>query len=213
MQLLFFRGIPCPPVARSAIGSASFGRATRQRPGNSGSATFSAWSAWPASACAARHAAPPTRKMSPSVPSTASAAAPRRRFPQLLDRDNLWPLLVIITARKASRLVKHECRQKRGSGAVLDEAALDDRAGFPRTQSPLEHVMGREPTPEFAAQVAEECRHLLGPLGDPQLKAISPLKMEGYANEEVSQKLGCALRTVERKLQLIRGIWEQQDAR
>src|SRR5262245_21631182 len=46
------------------------------------------------------------------------------RFPQLLDRDNLWRLLVTITARKAYQLVLREGRQKRGGNAVLDEAAL-----------------------------------------------------------------------------------------
>jgi len=40
------------------------------------------------------------------------------RFPQLEDRDNLWRLLVVITARKAVDLIRHEQRQKRG-GAWL----------------------------------------------------------------------------------------------
>jgi len=30
------------------------------------------------------------------------------RFPQLRDRDNLWPLLIVITERKAFDLVQHE---------------------------------------------------------------------------------------------------------
>src|SRR5207249_5229718 len=46
------------------------------------------------------------------------------RFPQLHDRDNIWRLLVTITARKASQLAAREGCQKRGSHAVLDEAAL-----------------------------------------------------------------------------------------
>src|SRR5262245_19707494 len=35
------------------------------------------------------------------------------RFPQLDDRDSLWRLLVVITANKALRQLKHEHRQKR----------------------------------------------------------------------------------------------------
>jgi hypothetical protein len=31
--------------------------------------------------------------------------------------------------------------------------------------------------------------------------------MEGYSNREISERVGCALRSVERKLQLIRDIW------
>jgi hypothetical protein len=38
------------------------------------------------------------------------------RFPNLEDRDNLWKVLVVLTARKALRLVQHERRQKRGGG-------------------------------------------------------------------------------------------------
>src|SRR5438477_11121699 len=45
--------------------------------------------------------------------------AKNRRFPKLLDRDNLWRLLVTITARKAYQLGLHEGRQKRGGHAVL----------------------------------------------------------------------------------------------
>src|SRR6266446_6848736 len=46
------------------------------------------------------------------------------RFAQLADRDNLWKVLVVLTARKALRLVQHERRQKRGGGNVLAEADL-----------------------------------------------------------------------------------------
>src|SRR6185369_9252315 len=50
--------------------------------------------------------------------------AEQDRFPQLHDRLDLWQLLVLLTARKAVDLAQHERRQKRGGGAVLDEAAL-----------------------------------------------------------------------------------------
>ncbi len=46
------------------------------------------------------------------------------RFPNLQDRDNLWKVLVVLTARKALRLVQYERRQKRGGGKVLAEADL-----------------------------------------------------------------------------------------
>src|SRR6516225_7429129 len=46
------------------------------------------------------------------------------RFPRLDDRDDLWQLLVTITARKAYQLALHNRRRKRGGDAVLDEAAL-----------------------------------------------------------------------------------------
>jgi DNA-directed RNA polymerase specialized sigma24 family protein len=132
------------------------------------------------------------------------------RFPRLLDRDDLWQLLVMITARKAVDLVQHERRQKRGGGAVLDEAALPGPADPSHGAAGLEQVVGTGPTPEFAAQVAEQCQRLLGLLDDPSLRAVALGKMEGDTNEEIAARLGCGLRTVERKLRRIRGIWEQE---
>src|SRR5580704_19580705 len=46
------------------------------------------------------------------------------RFPQLQDRNDLWKLLFVITARKATALVRRELRMKRGGGRVWTEAEL-----------------------------------------------------------------------------------------
>ena len=81
------------------------------------------------------------------------------RFPHLLDRDSLWQLLVAITSHKVLDLRRREGRQKRGGGRVLDEAALADS-----DEVGLEQVLGRDPTPEFAAQLAEEFERLLARL-------------------------------------------------
>jgi DNA-directed RNA polymerase specialized sigma24 family protein len=128
------------------------------------------------------------------------------RFPRLENRDDLWKLLVVLTARKALRLVQYERRQKRGGGNVLGETDLSP--GGAEEGAALEQVIGREPTPEFAAQVAEECGRLLQALGDEQLRDIARWKMEGHTNAEIAGKLGCLERTVERKLRVIRGLWE-----
>jgi len=134
------------------------------------------------------------------------------RFPQLLDRDNLWRLLVTITARKAYQLVLREGRQKRGGNAVLDEAALAGLADSESRAVGLEQLIDREPTPEFAAQLAEEYERLLAGLPDAELRSVAQWKLEGYTNEEIGAKLGCALRSVERKLRVIRTLWGHADA-
>jgi RNA polymerase sigma factor (sigma-70 family) len=136
-------------------------------------------------------------------------AAKDQRFPLLADRDDLWRLLVVLTARKALHVIRDERRQKRGGGYVLDETALagavpdDNDAG-------LDAIIGTEPTPDFAAQVAEECRRLLDSLDDAELRLIAVSRMEGYSTEEIAARLGCAPRTVERKLQRIRGLWSTE---
>jgi DNA-directed RNA polymerase specialized sigma24 family protein len=131
------------------------------------------------------------------------------RFPLLRDRHNLWPLLLKITARKAADLTRHEGRQKRGGGAVRGESALA-ATGDAAAAAGLDQVPGSEPTPEFAAQVADECRRLLDLLDSPELKTIAVWKMEGHTNAEIAAKLACVVGTVERKLRLIRTLWDQE---
>jgi DNA-directed RNA polymerase specialized sigma24 family protein len=128
------------------------------------------------------------------------------RFPRLADRDDLWQLLVLLAARKAAHVIRDEARQKRGGGALVHLSALADE------DTRLAGLIGPEPTPEFAAQVAEECRRLLDRLGQDELRAVALAKMEGYTNEEIARQQGCVVRTVERRLRTIRSLLQQESA-
>jgi DNA-directed RNA polymerase specialized sigma24 family protein len=136
--------------------------------------------------------------------------ASQGRFPRLDDSGDLWQLLVMLTARKAARLREHERRQKRGGGEVRGESALIGAPGAAEEEVGIEQVVGGEPSPEYAAQVAEECQRLLARLPDEKLRELAQMKMEGYSNEEIAVTFGCGLRTVERKLARIRIIWESE---
>ena len=120
--------------------------------------------------------------------------AEQGRFPDLHDRQCLWSVLVLITARKAANQAVYESRQKRAHSLTNLEGEL----------AAIEEIAARDPTPEFCAQAAEEYRGLLLGLGDKTLQSIAVWKMEGYTNDEVAGKLNCSSRTVERKLELIR---------
>jgi DNA-directed RNA polymerase specialized sigma24 family protein len=135
--------------------------------------------------------------------------AQQGRFPQLLDRDDLWQLLVMMVARKAADAVQQEQRQKRG-GKLKDKITQGSGQGPTLGDVDLEQIIGSEPSPEFAAQVADECRRLLELLGTPELRSIAIWKMEGYTNAEIAKKLGCVGVTIERRLRLIRGIWHKR---
>jgi DNA-directed RNA polymerase specialized sigma24 family protein len=111
------------------------------------------------------------------------------RFEQLLDRDDLWRLLAVITVRKAIDLRRRE-------KSSTDDARPD-----------LEHLLSREPTPDMALQIAEECRHLFDLLGEDELRSIASWKMDGLSDEAIARKLDCAVRTVQRRLGVIRAIW------
>jgi DNA-directed RNA polymerase specialized sigma24 family protein len=132
------------------------------------------------------------------------------RFPHLADRDDLWRLLVVITARKALDLLERQRRKKRGGGELRGESALLDPAD--PGNGGIEEIVGDEPTPQFAAEVAEECRRLPDKLGDDELRRIAVWKLEGYTNREITELLGCSLAKVERRLQLIRSLWKDAAA-
>lgn len=130
------------------------------------------------------------------------------RFPRLEDRDDLWKLLVTLTARKAQAQIRRSHRIKRGSGRVRGESVFAHPAQSDEGLG-LGAVLGREPTPELAAMVAEQCSHLLACLPEEQLRQIALAKLEGYQTEEIAAQLGCAPRTVERRLARIRECWQE----
>ncbi|HID76787.1 MAG TPA: RNA polymerase subunit sigma-70 [Planctomycetaceae bacterium] len=131
------------------------------------------------------------------------------RFPRLRDRHDLWKLLVTITARKATQQMKRHFAKKRGEGRVHGESVWM-RPGAGERQGGIGQVLGEEPDPEFACQVAETLRRLLDRLDNDDLRKVALLKMEGYTNEEVAKLMDCVERTVERKLARIREAWEEE---
>lgn len=127
-------------------------------------------------------------------------------FPDLNDRTGLWPLLAQITLFKAMRNVRYELAQKRGRGRVMRETELAALANFTSFPS-FEELVVTEPSADIAMQMNEEADSLMGELPDEQLRQIAQLKLEGYRNHEIGDELSMGLRTVERKLAIIRSYW------
>jgi RNA polymerase sigma factor (sigma-70 family) len=111
-------------------------------------------------------------------------------FPELRNRENLWPLLVVLTSRRVHDLVRYQ--RRRGTDESPDE---------------LDYVIAEEPTPEFAAMMTENVSRLFAVL-DSTYRQVAQSKLEGFENAEIARKLGCSERTVERKLHVIRRLWD-----
>jgi RNA polymerase sigma factor (sigma-70 family) len=111
----------------------------------------------------------------------------------LAGRDDLWRLLATRTISRAIDLI----RRRRRPGEV------------PGGQD-LTRLLTREPTPEEAADAADECRRLLDSLPEPELRQIALWKVEGYTNAEIAARLDCVSRTVERKVSRIRLLWKHE---
>jgi RNA polymerase sigma factor (sigma-70 family) len=111
---------------------------------------------------------------------------------RLTGRDDLWRLLATRTISRAIDLMRRH------------------RPGEVPSDEDVEQLLAREPTPEQAAQMADECRRLLDLLDEPQLRQIALWKVEGYTNEEIAERLDCVTRTVERKVSRIRLLWKHE---
>ncbi len=82
----------------------------------------------------------------------------------------------------------------------------DDGAG-------LDRFAGPEPSPELAAMVAEEYRRVRTRLGDDSLRLVLDLSLEGYDRAEIAQRMGRTIKTVGRKLDVIRTVWLEEEDR
>ncbi|CAN5219187.1 ECF-type sigma factor [soil metagenome] len=123
-------------------------------------------------------------------------AANEQRFARLANREDLWHLLVVLTARKAIDWRKRQSALKRGvPTGELHEA-----------------LPGPDLDPALDAVLKEEVRTLFERLDDEDLRTIAQLKLEGHTVEEIAQRLTCTTRTVFRRLSLIRDLWELDPA-
>lgn len=131
----------------------------------------------------------------------------RGQFPDLADRDDLWRLLATITTRKVINTLRHQSRLKRGGGHLLGESALaveGDSSGG------IAGFLSREPSPDEAIQFTEAYDGLFARLEDPTLKTVALRKLEGMSSDEIADELSVSRRTVDRKLRLVRAIWEEE---
>jgi RNA polymerase sigma factor (sigma-70 family) len=133
--------------------------------------------------------------------------AEQGRFRCLDDRRDLWEVLAVLTVRKALDVKEHEERDKRDWRRTV--SANHAPASESETQEPLlVRLISQDPDPDFAAEMAEWYRHLLGKLPDDQLRTIAQRKLEGYTNKEIAKQLVCSRVTVERQLRRIRKYWK-----
>ncbi len=136
----------------------------------------------------------------------------RGQFDSLVNRHDLWQLLAAITIRKVIDCQRWLGQQKRGGGKVRGDSVLGGADG----ESPglgFDGVSGDAPTPEVLAIAAEEHHRLVLLLGDDRLRQIAQFKLEGYTNDQIASRLSLTCRSIERKLQQIRKVWEGELAR
>jgi DNA-directed RNA polymerase specialized sigma24 family protein len=125
------------------------------------------------------------------------------RFAEVTDRDDLWWMLLALTHNKTIDQLRGENRKKRGAGKVVRESDLANG------NSPfgLSQIMAKHPTPDFLVALDEEFHYLLSRLRDDPLRKIAAMRIEGWQISEIAAYLKISVRSVERKLRLIRSQW------
>lgn len=123
-------------------------------------------------------------------------------FGDLKDRGELWRLLAVIAKRKALNAVRHEHARTPKNGRI-------------QSASVLSHVFSAGPTAEDLAEVLDELRHLMDVVlaGEEELRKVVSLKLDGLCTREIAERLGCTQRTVQRKLERVRILWEYDTER
>lgn len=135
--------------------------------------------------------------------------AAKGQFAAVANRRELWQLLATITVRKVIDQQRMLKKQKRGGGRVRGDSVLEAGDGDGRGAG-FDEIMGDAATPEVLAIAVEEYQRLMRALDDDRLRTIAQYKLEGHQNEEIADRLGLACRSIERKLQRIRQVWEAE---
>ena len=131
-------------------------------------------------------------------------AAEQGRFPDLADRDDLWQLLLTMSARKVVDKRRHDQRQRRG-GDIKRYSLQGDTE-----DSTIIEAIGTDPSPEMVLMMQESVEQLFSHLGVGQLQELAGAKLEGCSNAEIAARFGCSERTIERRLHLIREKLQQE---
>ena len=115
------------------------------------------------------------------------------QYASIADRQELWQLMLRVLIRKICRRVKYQTAAKR----------LPAKG----SSSPITF----ENIPAATSQeISQDCYELISSLNDPNLERVALLKFEGFTNDEIAQKLQRTRRTVQRMLNLIRDLWEEE---
>lgn len=131
-------------------------------------------------------------------------AAENGRFPDLSDRDDLWRLLLRMSARKVVDKRRHDQRQRRGGNVKVHSL---DQTG---DDGSVIEAIGDEPSPEMVIMMEESVAEFFSHLGVGHLRELAGAKLEGYSNAELAERIGCSERTIERRLHLIREKCQQE---
>jgi DNA-directed RNA polymerase specialized sigma24 family protein len=138
------------------------------------------------------------------VMSALCGAADRNELPSIHNREDLWRMLLCWTRHDILDQRRYQERQKRG-GTCHETIHTYDESN----NNPLDQLVSSTPPSDVLQEMGEQYAALLQRLPDERLRNIAIAKMHGHSHEEIAVQLSVSVRTIERKLNLIRGYWSQ----
>ncbi len=114
--------------------------------------------------------------------------------------DDVWKLLARITVHKTFRQIAFHRAAKRNVN--MEKSQGDD------SQDYVLSLLDRGPTPEIANQFLDQVEHLVNRLR-PDHRQILELRLQGYKDVEIAEKLNISDRTIRRAMEQVRLCAEQ----
>ena len=130
----------------------------------------------------------------------------QNRYQAIKGRDNFWALLTTYAVRNVISRSRFEDAQKRGPGQnkrVLNEQELES-VGIGN----LTYFVESHDESDFDC-LDSALQHLLDLLPSQAYKDIVLAKMDGMPVDLIALKFNCSTRTVQRRLETARALWEK----
>ena len=129
------------------------------------------------------------------------------RFPQLHDRNDLWQILIVLASRRAADYQRQALAERRGGGNACGDSGIHlPPACDYEARDPFDSLEALPVTPESAEDLLKLIVLSFPELAHFNLQHIALDRAANYTDAEVARRHGISVRSVERKLNLIRAI-------
>jgi len=121
----------------------------------------------------------------------------------LPDSESLWRLMCAITIAKTSAYARYHFAQKRGIQRERSTHAGEGTA----SRHIVELAASKSPSPEDIVDFQDQFLHLMTSF-DAESQQIVQMKLEQHTNANIAEQMGCAERTVRRKIKRVQATLE-----
>ena len=129
-------------------------------------------------------------------------AEKRGQTPPLDRPDEVWRFLLRVAKNTLLNCVDAELCEKRGGGKVRGESIFLGASGInSSSEQGFDNFAAAEPGQR------DRVAQLIEALPDRALQSVAQLKLEGFTNQEIAERMNLSCRSIERKLGLIRELW------